>query len=123
MNRNLIRCFHALSLGLAIGSWNGAAAASVTPPEGADDATFSVWLDEQRNEVAQQRAAAHQAYGEQEFVCWRRFAVNDCLRAARLQRRQTLDALRQWDLQLNDAERERRTERRLRALAEKKESE
>ena len=115
MIRLLILC-----LGLCLALLSGVApAAEPTPPEGADEAGFAAWLAEQRNDVAQQRSAANSAYDAQELVCWRRFAVNDCLRAARVQRRQQLDAAREQDLHLNDLERGRRADQRLRAIADK----
>lgn len=119
MTLHLARCLFVLCLGLAMGGLNDVASAQQVPPADVDDAAFAVWLTEQRDGIAQQRTAAQQRYDEQEFACWRRFAVNDCLRAARLQRRQVLDRLRQQDLRLNDAERERRTRKRLRAIGEK----
>lgn len=96
-----------------------AVAAEPVPPDGADDATFSAWITSQRDEVEQRRVAARDVYDAQERVCWHRFAVNDCLHAARVVRRQQLDALRARDLQLNDLERQRRADRRLRAIAER----
>ncbi|MCK9515875.1 MAG: hypothetical protein WCZ18_06700 [Ottowia sp.] len=111
-----------LSLSLCAASLCSAAAAGVrAPPQDADDASFAAWITGQREDVAQQRAAAIRAFEAQELVCWRRFAVNDCLRAARSKRRQQLDALRKQDLQLNDLERQRRADKRLRAIGDKEE--
>lgn len=99
-----------------------ALAAEPAPPAGIDAAGFTAWLTEQRADVAQQRTAVNGAYDAQERVCWRRFAVNDCLHAARTERRRQLDALRTRDLHLNDLERERRADQRLRAIADKEKS-
>lgn len=96
-----------------------ALAADATPPQDMDDAGFSAWITTQRDDVKQQRAGVGRDYDAQELVCWRRFAVNDCLHAARVQRRQQLEVLRQRDLRLNDLERQRRADQRLRAISDK----
>lgn len=77
------------------------------------------WLAGQRERVTQARGAAQARFAADETGCWQRFAVNDCLRQARLQRRAVLDQLRQQELALNEIERQRRTEQRLRQLDEK----
>lgn len=80
---------------------------------------FEPWLKAERERVARQREAAQQRYRDEELVCWRRFAVNDCLGEAKRERRGQLDVLRQQDLQLNALERERRTAQRLREIEQK----
>ncbi|MEZ5606342.1 MAG: hypothetical protein R3E52_04300 [Burkholderiaceae bacterium] len=92
------------------------AATAVQAPAGQP---FEPWLQAERARVAQQRAAAQQRYHDEELACWRRFAVNDCLSDAKRQRRNTLDGLRQQDLQLNALEREQRTAGRLRVIEQK----
>lgn len=89
-------------------------------PQGLADAPFAQWLSAQRQRIAQGRAAARQRYRDDELACWQRFAVNDCLRDARLQRRGALDALRRDEQVVNAAERERRTGERLRAIEDKR---
>ena len=89
-------------------------------PQGLADAPFAQWLAAQRQRIAQGRAAARQRYHDDERACWQRFAVNDCLRDARLQRRGVLDALRRDEQGVNAAERERRTGERLRAIEDKR---
>lgn len=93
----------------------------LTVPQGLADAPFAQWLAAQRQRIEQARGAARQRYHDDELACWRRFAVNDCLRDARLQRRQVLDALRSDEQGVNAAERERRTGERLRAIEDKRE--
>lgn len=83
------------------------------------DAALAPWLDAQRERVSEQRGAAQARYESSELQCWRRFAVNDCLRQARTERRATLDRLRRQELALNDIERQRRTQQRLRQLDDK----
>lgn len=97
-------------------------AVELTPPGQADDAQFASWLQQQRREVQASQDAARKAYSEQEYVCWQRFAVNGCLHKARVKRRAQLDVLRDQELQLNQIERDRRTQERLRAIDEKKRS-
>ena len=92
------------------------ASAALQAPTGAP---FEPWLQRERDRVAQQREAAQQRYHDDELACWRRFAVNDCLSEAKQQRRGTLDALRQQELQLNALEREQRSAARLRAIEQK----
>lgn len=115
----MMRRFTVFFMVLAVSLGQLALAADATPPEGVDDAGFSSWITAQRDDVKQQRAVVGRDYDAQELVCWRRFAVNDCLHAARVQRRQQLEVLRQRDLRLNDLERQRRADQRLRAIADK----
>ena len=93
--------------------------AQVQAPAGLDDGAFDTWLTAQRSRVADERAVAHKQFADAEFTCWRRFAVNDCLAGARKVRRSALDDLRAQELALNQQERDRRTEARLKALDEK----
>ena len=62
---------------------------------------------------AQVRLAAEQA------ACYKTFAVNDCLKAARAQARERLSGLRREELSLNDAERKRRSAERQRDIEER----
>ena len=77
------------------------------------------WLQAQRARIETARADATQRFEADEKACWRRFAVNACVREARQQRRVVLDRLRQEDLALNEVERQRLTETRLRQLQQK----
>ncbi|MDO5087862.1 MAG: hypothetical protein Q4D74_09705, partial [Comamonadaceae bacterium] len=100
----------------------GAGAAPVTPPAaitapaGLDDAAFAAWLASERARIATTRAAADQRFADAEPACWQRFAVNDCLQRARVERRQALAALRQQELALNAQERRRAAGARLRQM-------
>lgn len=85
----------------------------------AEEAELEAWLATQHQRLAQQRAGTEQHFAEDEHACWQRFAVNDCLRQARQQRRQSLDALREQKLQLDAFERERAAAKRLRRLEQK----
>ena len=70
-------------------------------------------------QFASARSAAQQRFHDAELACWRRFAVNDCVRKARVERRTAMDQLRQEELLLNEMERQRRTAERLRQLEQK----
>ena len=122
MNRAVLPFILGLPLlagGCAQGPLPAAPAVSSVELQAPADQPFGPWLQAERARLVQQREAAQQHYRDEELVCWRRFAVNDCLSAAKRQRRGTLDALRQQDLQLNALERERRTAERLREIGQK----
>ena len=80
------------------------------------------WLQAQRARIETARADATQRFEADEKACWRRFAVNGCVRAARVERRAALDDLRQQELLLNEMERQRRTAERLRQLEQKQQT-
>lgn len=88
-----------------------------------DDAQFTAWIEAERGAIAAGRAAAARRWQEDELACWRRFAVNDCLHKARVQRRASLQPLRARELELNAMTRQRRTDQRLRAIEQKNPSE
>ena len=96
-----------------------AAAQALRTAAPADDTALAPWLVQQRESMAQARAAAQARFAAAETECWQRFAVNACLREARFKRRAELDQLRQQELSLNEIERQRRTQQRLRQLDEK----
>ena len=73
-------------------------------------------ITRQRQVLAAQRSAIGQAEGQQQAVCWQKFAVNACLSEARRARRQALEPLRQQELALNAQERLWRTEQREKRL-------
>ena len=84
-----------------------------------EGAALAPWLSTERDRIEATRSAARQRFDDAEKACWRRFAVNACVREARQQRRVVLDRLRQEDLALNEVERQRLTETRLRQLQQK----
>lgn len=101
------------------GSAPRAIPAQVQAPSGLSDSDFDAWLTAQRARVSTERASTHQKFADAETMCWRRFAVNDCLRGARRERRAALDGLRGEELALNQQERERDTASRLKDLQDK----
>jgi hypothetical protein len=92
------------------------ALAATAPPEGEP---LAPWLKAERERIKSEHEAADQRFDQAEKVCWRRFAVNDCVREARMQRRATLSRLRQEDLALNEVERQRLTATRMQELEQK----
>lgn len=80
-----------------------------------DDAAVA----EQRARIAAERGRAEAVFREQEKACYAKFAVNDCLAAAKAQRRQVLADLRRQEVSLNDAQRKRRAAEHLRDLEQR----
>ena len=96
-----------------------ARALAATAPPDSDAAALQPWLDAQRARMEGERRVAVQRFEADEKACWQRFAVNACVRQARVQRRGVLDRLRQEELAVNEVERQRRTAARLRQLQDK----
>lgn len=91
-------------------------AQALAVPPGLTDEAFNAWLHAERARIASARQALAQGFEAAEKACWRRFAVNDCLRRARQAQRADLADLRQQELALNAHERQRKTDARLRGL-------
>lgn len=55
-------------------------------------------LAEERQQIARRKAEIEARYDSEKKACWQRFAVNDCLRRARLERRAAITPLqeREW---------------------------
>ncbi len=88
-----------LWIGLLLG-WQAFAGAQVLTPE---PAVLDVSAERQR--VAAERSGHEAAYQQAERRCYSQFAVSDCLRDARKDRRLVMDELRRQELLLNDMER------------------
>ena len=73
----------------------------------------------ERTRIATERGRAAASFAAQELACYRKFAVADCLNAARAQRRERLSDLRRQELSLNDSERKRRSSERVTSIEEK----
>lgn len=80
-----------------------------------DDA--SVAAERARLKAGREQAEAQ--FRAQEQACYRKFAVNDCLSAARAKRRTAVDDLRRQEIALNDAERKRKAAERRQAIDDK----
>ncbi|HEY8360299.1 MAG TPA: hypothetical protein VIL30_22825 [Ramlibacter sp.] len=83
------------------------ALAAASPARGQD-------LDAERRRIRDERAQANATFQAEQKACYGRFAVNDCLQAARLQRNAAVADLRRQEVVLNDTERKRRAAERLR---------
>lgn len=80
-----------------------------------DDA--SVAAERARLKAAREEVEA--GYVAEEKACYGKFAVNDCLSAARAKRREALGDLRRQEIALNDAERKRKAAERQRSIDER----
>lgn len=69
--------------------------------------------------IVAEREQAETAFRQQEKACYGKFAVNDCLQAARKKRREVDAALRRQEISLNDATRQRKAAERLRDIEER----
>lgn len=77
----------------------------------------------QRARIAAERGQAEAAFRAEEKACYGKFAVNDCLSAAKAHRRQVLADLRRQEISLNDAQRKRKAAEHLRAIEERSSAE
>ena len=69
---------------------------------------------QERARIDAERARAESEFAVREQACYAKFAVNDCIEAARQARRSVLSDLRRQEVALNDAERRRRAADRVR---------
>lgn len=88
---------------------------SILSAQAQDDA--SVAAERARLKAAREKAEAE--YKSEEKGCYGKFAVNDCLAAARAKRREAVSDLRRQEIALNDAERKRKATERQRSLDER----
>ena len=86
-------------VGLLMG-WQALAGAQTLAPESA-----ALDLGAERQRISAERAGHETVYLRAEALCYSRFAVSDCLRDARTERRLAMDELRRQELLLNDMER------------------
>jgi colicin import membrane protein len=73
----------------------------------------------ERARIAAERSRAEADYKAQERICWSKFAVNDCLAAAKARRREILGDLRRQEIGLNDQARRDRAAQRQRDLEQR----
>jgi hypothetical protein len=92
-------------------------AASAPPEHRQSAAQAERQAERERIHQERQRIAAIQK--RDETACYRRFAVEDCLKDARTQARNAELQLRARELRLNDAERREKAAERLRSIEEK----
>ena len=72
----------------------------------ADDVGASLNVLVERTRIIQQRVQFEAIFEKKQQGCYERFAVSDCLRQARRERRMALDELRHQEVILNDLERQ-----------------
>ncbi len=73
----------------------------------------------ERARIARERHEADKRLAAREIACYKKFAVSDCLKAARAQRREVLADLRRQEVTLNDADRKRRGGERMQSIEER----
>lgn len=73
----------------------------------------------ERARIARERELVEAEFKSEEKACYAKFAVNDCLAAAKAKRRQAAGNLRRQEIALNDAERKRKAMQRAAALEER----
>jgi hypothetical protein len=95
-----------------------AQSAASAPPENHHSAA-QVERQAERERIHQERQAVAATRARDETACYRRFAVEDCLRHVRNLARNAQRQLRARELQLNDAERKEKAAERLRSMEEK----
>jgi hypothetical protein len=75
---------------------------------------------DERARITRQRHALETRFAEQEAECRTRFSVTACIDDVKARRRDSMNVLREQELQLDDAERKQRTAQRLQALEAKR---
>jgi colicin import membrane protein len=74
---------------------------------------------DERKRLREEGQALKRLAQEQESQCYQRFAVEDCLQAARRQQRQSEARLRQREIALNDQERQERADAKRQSISQK----
>jgi colicin import membrane protein len=90
----------------------------------ADQATVAVPVpplnhDAERSRIQSERTFAEAAYQREEAACYQHFAVTDCIRQLRRERRLVLDKLRQQENVLNASDRKRKALDQIEKIKEK----
>lgn len=78
----------------------------------------TIQVEVERQRIAQQRSLHEAAFAQAEQVCFTRFAVSDCLRQARTERRLALSELRRQELVLNALDRQDKALSALKRISE-----
>jgi colicin import membrane protein len=73
----------------------------------------------ERARLKSERASVEAAFKAEEKACYGKFAVTDCLNAAKTRRRVALADLQRQEISLNDAERRRKAAQRVRTTEER----
>lgn len=83
------------------------------------DEAFALNARQARERMAYERAQVTAHYDAQELACRQRFFVNRCTRQVEASRRELLAELRRQEVQLEQAERQRRQSAALQRVADK----
>lgn len=83
------------------------------------EAQFNDWVQQERDRIAEEKAAIAKRYHDAGFACWHRFAVNDCLKDARRRRRAEMAPVTKTELAVNAAQRDYETRERLQEIQQK----
>ena len=97
-----------VSLGLAV--WAGG---------GGVQAQTAVEITQLRQDIAEQRRVAEQAYAADQAACYQQFSVSGCLMSARQTRSVIIAELKRQESALNDDDRKRKGAAQLRKMDEK----
>jgi len=73
----------------------------------------------ERSRITAERKVVEDHFKQEETACYQKFAVNDCINASRVVRREKLADLRRQEISLNDAERKRKGAEQIRRMEEK----
>lgn len=76
-------------------------------------------IDAERDRIGVQRRALDARHAQERTACYKRFAVEDCLRESRRRMREETEDLRRQETALNDIQRKRRGEEQLKRLDER----
>ena len=97
-----------------------AATAALAQEPGGDEAFFNR-LAQERQRIEQERQALLAGFDAEEQACRQRFFVNSCLGDLAVRKRQALAPLREQDIRIGEAERQRRHDQALQRRAQKQE--
>lgn len=107
-------------LALAISLLAGVALAQETIST--EDLALQTSRQQHRQQIAQERAHQQALYQAALTTCYQLFAVNDCLREARSQRRAVLDELRRQEIILNELDRQTQARKTMDRIGQKLDS-
>ena len=92
--------------------------AAAASGQGTNDAA-SAAVEREREQINAERAALEAKFDMEEAACYKKFAVNNCLNAIKLRRREAMTGLKQREVALNDQQRRERAADQLRKTEEK----
>ncbi|APW37310.1 hypothetical protein RD110_08980 [Rhodoferax koreense] len=101
-----------LTLGSS-GLWAQASAPPSKPLAGGLDVAA------ERSRISAERQQVEARFKAEETACYQKFAVNDCINASRVVRREKLADLRRQEISLNDAERKRKGAEQIQRMEDK----